>query len=55
MTGVERAFPALLQDFFHRRLVAQRGASAHTIASYRTPSRCFSGTPQSAPDAPPRH
>ena len=35
MTSVERAFPALLQDFFHRRLVAQRGASAHTIASYR--------------------
>ena len=35
MTLVERAFPALLQDFFHRRLIAQRGASAHTIASYR--------------------
>ncbi|MYN64363.1 MAG: tyrosine-type recombinase/integrase [Acidobacteria bacterium] len=35
MTTLERAFPALLQDFFHRRLVAQRGASAHTIASYR--------------------
>jgi site-specific recombinase XerD len=28
-------FPALLQDFFHRRLIAERGASAHTIASYR--------------------
>ena len=27
--------PALLQDFFHQRLVAQRGASAQTIASYR--------------------
>jgi len=25
----------LLQDFFHRRLVAERGASARTIASYR--------------------
>ena len=35
MTPVERPFPALLQDFFHRRLIAQRGASAHTIASYR--------------------
>ena len=35
MTSVERAFPALLQEFFHRRLIAQRGASAHTIASYR--------------------
>lgn len=31
----EITFPALLQDFFHRRLVAERGASAHTIASYR--------------------
>ena len=29
------AFPALLQDFFHQRLIAQRGASAQTIASYR--------------------
>lgn len=31
----EIAFPALLQDFFQRRLIAERGASAHTIASYR--------------------
>ncbi len=29
------AFPALLQDFFQRRLLTQRGASAQTIASYR--------------------
>lgn len=29
------AFPALLQDFFHQRLVTQLGASAQTIASYR--------------------
>lgn len=28
-------FPALLQDFFQRRLLAERGVSAHTIASYR--------------------
>jgi integrase/recombinase XerD len=28
-------FPALLQTFFQRRLVAERGASAQTIASYR--------------------
>lgn len=28
-------FPALLQDFFQRRLISERGASAHTIASYR--------------------
>lgn len=35
MTPREITFPALLQDFFQRRLVAERGASAHTIASYR--------------------
>ena len=29
------AFPMLLQDFFQRRLIAERGVSAHTIASYR--------------------
>src|SRR5260370_2288585 len=28
-------YPAMLQDFFQRRLVNERGASAHTIASYR--------------------
>lgn len=35
MRPPEIAFPVLLQDFFHRRLVAERGASAQTIASYR--------------------
>jgi integrase/recombinase XerD len=35
VTPPKNTFPALLQDFFHRRLIAQRGASAHTIASYR--------------------
>jgi integrase/recombinase XerD len=35
VTPPEIGFPALLQDFFLRRLVAERGASAHTIASYR--------------------
>ncbi len=29
------ALAALLQDFFQRRLINERGASAHTIASYR--------------------
>jgi site-specific recombinase XerC len=28
-------FPALLESFFTRRLMQQRQASAHTIASYR--------------------
>lgn len=35
MTPPEIGFPALLQGFFLRRLVAERGASVHTIASYR--------------------
>lgn len=35
MTPAEISFPALLQAFFQRRLIAERGVSAHTIASYR--------------------
>lgn len=35
MRPPEITFPALLQDFFQRRLVAERGVSAHTIMSYR--------------------
>lgn len=35
MNTTPTAFPTLLQDFFQRRLVAERGASSHTIASYR--------------------
>jgi integrase/recombinase XerD len=35
MRPPEIAFPALLQDFFLQRLVAQREASAQTVASYR--------------------
>jgi hypothetical protein len=31
-------FPALLQSFFTERLLAQRRASSHTVASYRD---CF--------------
>jgi integrase/recombinase XerD len=33
--NAESTFPALLQDFFCRRLVAERRASACTVASYR--------------------
>lgn len=35
MTLPSIPFPTLLQDFFQRRMVAELGASAHTIASYR--------------------
>ena len=36
MTGAAGVgFPVLVQDFFLRRLVQQRGASARTVESYR--------------------
>jgi len=35
MTSASPSFPTLLQEFFHQRLIAQRGASAQTVASYR--------------------
>jgi site-specific recombinase XerD len=35
MTAATVGFPTLVQEFFHRRLLTERGVSAHTIASYR--------------------
>lgn len=35
MRAPQIGFPVLVQDFFLRRLVEQRGASARTIESYR--------------------
>jgi integrase/recombinase XerD len=35
MTPTTLGFPTLVQEFFHRRLLAERGVSEHTIASYR--------------------
>ena len=35
MNPSQIAFPALVQEFFLRRLVAERGASVNTVASYR--------------------
>lgn len=35
MTPPAITFPGLLQDFFVRRLVNERGVSVHTVASYR--------------------
>ena len=35
MTPPKLTFAGLVRDFFLKRLVAQRGASEHTIASYR--------------------
>ena len=31
----QTSFPTLLEAFFTRRLIAQRRASSHTVASYR--------------------
>jgi integrase/recombinase XerD len=41
MTSASPNFPALLQDFFAQRLVAQRQASPRTVASYRDAFRLF--------------
>jgi len=35
VSTIETSFAILLQDFFCRRLINERGASAHTVASYR--------------------
>jgi hypothetical protein len=35
VTAVPADFPVLLQDFFQRRLLTERGVSIHTITSYR--------------------
>lgn len=43
MRPIDIAFPTLLQDFFLRRLITERGASAHTIASYRDTFELFLG------------
>ncbi len=41
MTPAKLSFPVLLRDFFHQRLVAQHGASAQTVASYRDAFEIF--------------
>lgn len=41
MKPAEISFPTLIQDFFLRRLVDQRGASAQTISSYRDAFELF--------------
>lgn len=41
MSATSLDFPRLLQDFFLRWLIAQRGASRHTVASYRDTFELF--------------
>jgi site-specific recombinase XerD len=41
MTTLSSSFPVLLQNFFSKRLIAQRQASPRTVASYRDTFRLF--------------
>jgi len=47
------AFPVLVQDFFLRRLVAQRGASARTVESYRDAFELLLGFTEQRTGKPP--
>ena len=47
------SFPALLEHFFTQRLIAQRQASPHTIASYRDTFRLLLGFAQTQLHKPP--
>ncbi len=42
-------FPVLLESFFTQRLIAQRQASPHTIASYRDTFRLLLNFAHAAP------
>lgn len=53
MTCSNPTFPALLQDFFCQRLIAQRQASPRTVASYRDAFRLFLGYAQARLQKPP--
>jgi site-specific recombinase XerD len=52
MTPSSPAFPALLQDFFSQRLMAQRQASPRTVASYRDAFRLLLGYAQARLNKP---
>jgi len=39
--SADPGFPALLQDFFLERLIAQRNTSPQTVAAYRDSFRLF--------------
>ncbi len=54
MRAPQIGFDQLVQDFFLRRLIDQRGASARTVESYRTRSSCSLATSSSASANRPR-
>ena len=53
MRAPQIAFSQLVQDFFLRRLVAQRGASARTVESYRDAFELLLGYAQDRTGKPP--
>ena len=53
MRAPQIGFPQLVQDFFLRRLVAQRGASARTVESYRDAFELLFGFAEQRTGKPP--
>ena len=53
MRPAQIGFPQLLQDFFLRRLIAQRGASARTVEAYRDAFELLLGFAQRRTGKPP--
>lgn len=53
MRSAQIGFPQLVQDFFLRRLVAQRGASARTVEAYRDAFELLLGFAQQRTGKPP--
>ena len=53
MRAPQIGFPQLVQDFFMRRLVQQRGASARTIESYRDAFELLLGFTEQRTGKPP--
>jgi site-specific recombinase XerD len=53
MRSPQIGFPQLVQDFFLRRLVAQRGASARTVEAYRDAFELLLGFAQQRSGKPP--
>ncbi len=53
MRPAQIGFPQLVQDFFLRRLVAQRGASARTVEAYRDAFELLLGFAQQRTGKPP--
>ena len=53
MRSPQIGFPQLVQDFFLRRLVAQRGASARTVEAYRDAFELLLGFAEQRTGKPP--